>query len=261
MPTIISYGAGTNSKAMVIRMLREGEKIDRIVFADTGGERPETYRDMEDFSFWLQMQGAPGIEVVRNTSIANGIPVVTLEEECLAGKKLPGIAYGFGTCSDKWKQRPFKRWFKQNKFDASAVVCIGFDADEPNRAERGARIDSGYIKRYPLIEYGMGRDECLAEIEGAGLPLPGKSACFFCPSSKQAEVLALPPDLQQRAITLERNAQLTTVQGLGRRYAWEDLIDAHRLGVPLKAIQQLRPRPQECALPPAQEVPCGCYDG
>lgn len=236
---------------------------DRIVFADTGGERPETYEDLHAFSFWLQLSGAPEIEIIRNTATTNGIPVVTLEEECLAGKKLPGIAYGFGTCSDKWKQRPFRRWFKENGFDASAVVCIGFDADEPQRAERGARIDSGYVKRFPLVEWGMGREECLEEIRRAGLPLPGKSACFFCPSSKQAEVLALPKDLQQRAIAMERNAQLTTVQGLGRRYAWEDPIEADALGVPLKLIQQLTPRGKDAdtPLPPAQETPCGCYDG
>jgi hypothetical protein len=37
----------------------------------------------------------------------------------------------------------------------------------------------------------MGRDECVQAIQAAGVPLPGKSACFFCPSSKQREVLDL----------------------------------------------------------------------
>jgi hypothetical protein len=63
-------------------------------------------------------------------------------------------------------------------------------------------------------------------IADAGLPVPIKSACFYCPASKKAEVICLRdhhPDLLERALAIERNAQakLTSVKGLGRSYAWE----------------------------------------
>ena len=40
---VVSYGAGTNSTAMVCEMVRRGEAVCSGGFADTGGERPETY--------------------------------------------------------------------------------------------------------------------------------------------------------------------------------------------------------------------------
>ena len=36
-----------------------------------------------------------------------------------------------------------------------------------------------------------GRDDCVAAIARVGLPQPGKSACFFCPSSKKHEIITL----------------------------------------------------------------------
>ena len=81
---------------------------------------------------------------------------------------------------------------------------------------------------YPLIEeWGWNRDDCIREIKAAGLPQPGKSSCFFCPSMKKQEILYLKehyPDLFTRAATLEENAMpyLKTVKGLGRSYSWKE---------------------------------------
>jgi hypothetical protein len=60
----------------------------------------------------------------------------------------------------------------------------------------------------------------------AGLPVPVKSACYFCPASKKAEITWLRehhPELLERALEIERNAQakLTSVKGLGRSFSWE----------------------------------------
>jgi hypothetical protein len=96
----------------------------------------------------------------------------------------------------------------------------------------------------------MGRDECIESIKNAGLPLPGKSACFFCPSSKPREILQLNkthPDLIKRALAMEENAQinLTTVKGLGRNYSWKELIYSDNAQMKMFT----------------NDVPCECYDG
>ena len=93
---VVSYGAGTNSTAMVCEMVRRGEPFAAVVFADTGGERPETYAHLLEFSEWLTARGYPAITTVRQTTKVGNVPVTTLEAECLAGHRLPGIAYGFG---------------------------------------------------------------------------------------------------------------------------------------------------------------------
>jgi hypothetical protein len=127
-------------------------------------------------------------------------------------------------------------------------VCIGFDANEQRRADRGTACKNGYEKRYPLIEFGMGRAECIAAISAAGIKQPGKSACFFCPSSKKHEILALPPDLQARAIAMEKNADLTSIKGLGRNFSWSDLVYA------TKAQDNFD-------FENVADIPCLCHDG
>ena len=136
-------------------------------------------------------------------------------------------------------------WDKGEK----VVKFIGFDADEPHRAK--FTEDEKYIYRYPLIEWGWGRAECVEAIERAGLPLPGKSACYFCPSSKKAEIKVLRrmyPDLAARAVAMERNAELTEVKGLGRSFAWGDLYEAEDRQTDLFGETTIQ---QECM----------CYDG
>lgn len=247
MKVVLSYGAGTNSKAILCEMVRRGEQLDAIVFSDTGGERPETYADIKETSLWSVAQGYPPIEIVRRTAMVGTDIAHSLEDECLMRKQLPGIAYGFKSCSDKWKQQPFKKWLKDTGW-TDVTVLIGFDADEPHRAERGDSYKSPYSKRYPLIEWGFGREECRSAIALAGLPQPGKSACFFCPSSRKPEIATLNaahPDLMRRAITMEKNADLTTIKGLGRRFAWGDFI----AGIESQDNLDLNP------------LPCGCFDG
>jgi hypothetical protein len=86
------------------------------------------------------------------------------------------------------------------------------------------------------MDWGFDREKCKKIIAQAGLPIPVKSACFFCPASKKQEIAWLEerhPDLLERALRIERNAQakLTSIKGLGRSFAWEKL--AGRLELPL----------------------------
>ena len=56
------------------------------------------------------------------------------------------------------------------------------------------------------MEWGWDRNRCIQEIRDAGLPLPGKSSCFFCPSMKRREIRTLYhryPDLLARALAIE----------------------------------------------------------
>lgn len=68
------------------------------------------------------------------------------------------------------------------------------------------------------MEWGWSRKDCIQAIRDAGLPLPGKSSCFFCPSMKRWEIRTLYhryPDLLRRALAIEDAAMpnLTSVRG------------------------------------------------
>ena len=246
----VSFGGGTNSTAMLIGMYERGIKPDFITFADTGGERPHTYRHLEDMQKWLKKVGFPAIVTVKKVDKHGD--VLTLEKDCLAGERLPSLAYGFKTCSQKFKGQPqdkyfnnlpaAKEWWKSGK---KITKLIGYDAGEERRAKN--YDDKKYNVAYPLIEWGWDREDCVAAIERSGLPQPSKSACFFCPASKINEIKetnALYPELMARAVAMENNAQLTSMKGLGRAFAWGDVIATDDMFNDLYI-----------------EMACGCYDG
>jgi hypothetical protein len=95
-----------------------------------------------------------------------------------------------------------------------------------NPVSREQWLDQNYfVYWYPLMEWGYDRERCKQIIADAGLPVPVKSACFFCPASKKREIHWLEehhPELLKRALQIEENAQakLKSVKGLGRSFAW-----------------------------------------
>ena len=248
---VMSDGGGTNSMAMLIGLRDAGRIPDMIMFADTGGERPHTYAYMQIKREWLKRNGFPDITVVRNTN-KHG-KEQTLEQDCLNRGALPSIAYGFKSCSQKFKIQPIDKFLNHHPMAIAAWAAgekvtklIGYDADEYHRV---ADYDNKkYRIEYPLLDYGWGRDDCIAAIKNEGLPLPGKSSCFFCPNMRRGEILelnALHPELARRAIAIERNADLSSVKGLGRQWSWGAMLAT----------------PDMFADHFEKAMPCGCYDG
>jgi hypothetical protein len=134
---------------------------------------------------------------------------------------------------------------RRKEAQALREKAIGLDAGEGHRLtwarpapgadrkpSREAWLDEHvFTYWYPLHDWGMDRAACEESIRAAGLPVPPKSACFFCPASKRAEILWLRdrhPALLDRALAIERAAlpSLTTVKGLGRSFAWAEYLAA-----------------------------------
>lgn len=251
---IVAYGGGTNSTAMLVYLYEQNQRPDYITFADTGAEKPHTYEHIKVVNDWCEKIGFPKIIIVKKKG--REFFEETLEENCLRKNMLPSIAYGYKSCSQKYKIQPQDMFFN-NLPEAQEIwskgekitKLIGYDADE----ERRAKIfdDNKYNYEYPLIAADWTREDCIEAITRVGLPQPGKSACFFCPSSKKQEILELQriyPDLLQRALKLEANAELTSIKGLGRNYAWADLISFSDSQIDMFSDT-------------GKDMACGCYDG
>lgn len=247
----VAFGGGRNG-AMLLGMYEHGIAPDIITFADTGGEKPETYDAVERMSKWCEEKLGISIVTVHKNSM-----YASLEDNCLSKEMLPSAAYGFRSCSDKWKIQPQDAY--RNKHSGCRAVwgrgekvtlAIGYDAGESRRGQNLTET-AKYIYWFPLIEWGWDLDECKAAYVRHGLPEPVKSACYYCPSSTKKEVVALAiqhPDLFQRAVDMERNAapNLTTVKGLGRHWSWEGLVQISN--------QQME------LLPEAPQMACACFD-
>jgi hypothetical protein len=267
-PLVVAYGLGVNSTALLIECARRRIRPDLILFADTGGEKPETYAYLPVIQEYLKSVRFPPVVTVRYEP--RTAPYHTLEDQCLHTGTLPSLAYGGKSCSLKYKRTPQDKYILA-RFPPKALIekghrvvrAIGFDATEERRTYAGVvkaiGLDAGETHRltwarsgpgadrkpsreawldahvftywYPLLtDWHMDRAACERSIRAAGLPVPVKSACFFCPASKKHEIVQLRadhPDLLDRALAIEANAQpnLTSVVGLGRSFAWAEFLD------------------------------------
>jgi len=282
---VLNYGLGTNSTALAIEATNRGIIFDLIVTADTGDERGHSYSFAKIFDRWLTDHGQPSITWTRwERKDGSFVPISRLS---LLRGELPSKAYGLSGCTSKWKQQPVDKLLRNHPMvrecvDGGGLVerWIGYDADEPSRAERmlaknpqptrskttRKKASDGSVESTkhaivmphwrwmcPLVDWDMGRDECVNTIVSAGLPLPGKSSCFMCPSMKKHEILQMAaecPDEMRRALEIEDRARasgnLTTVRGLGRSFSWREFLDG---------------QPSACAAREVVEEECGCFDG
>lgn len=270
-PVVVAYGAGTNSVAMLLGLHERRERPDLILFANTGNEWQRIYQHIEIMREWCGRAGFPDI-----TTVVKGGRQETLYENCIRMEMLPSIAYGFKGCSHKYKREPQDKFCNNWEparlaWEAGLKVTklIGYDTDEDHRAK--IPEDAKYIYRYPHIEHGLSRSDCIAVIKRHGLPLPGGSACTFCPSSTREDIDELKfvePESFRAALAMERNADgnLKTVAGLGRRFSWHEHSDdpadrdwaaAQKARYDMGRIQAKERKRQESLI----EIDCGCYDG
>jgi hypothetical protein len=262
-PVVIAYGGGTDSTAMIVRMVTSGERIDLILFADTGAEVPRTYEYLETFDAWLRSKGYPGITRVHAIHKRPRDPErnpkgsrATIEDAMIRNVTVPPVAFGMHTCSILFKINPqdefLRAWAPAQEAwarGAKVVKCVGFDAGEDHRVKRcnPYQETEQYVLRFPLREWGWTRAECIAAIEAAGLPQPGKSACYFCPARKADEILELAreyPELMQRALAIEAAALKSgkvgskSTKGLNRNFTWASLVEKNPDVAALLAAKQ-----------------------
>lgn len=168
-------------------MAKHGIIPDHILFADTGGEKEGTYHYIKYFNNWLVQHGMPEIEIVKYVT-KNGV-ALTLEQDILNNQTLPAIAFGWKTCSQKFKILPQERFLKERYPDQEITHLIGYDISERRRCKENPL--ENHTNEYPLIFLGWDRKRCEKEILDAGLCLPGKSSCFYCPNMRKEEILNL----------------------------------------------------------------------
>jgi hypothetical protein len=194
---MISFGAGVNSVAMTIMLVNDGWR-GPIVFADTGGEHPETYCYLEYFGRWLAERGMEITVLDAGLELHGKKMQGPLEDYCLRVGIIPLLSTRW--CSLRWKRNPCIAYRDKHNLDRD---LLGISASEPRRIHDDPR------RAYPLYEADVTRKECYRIIQREGLDLPVRSSCFFCPGQNLAEWRRLyhdHPDLYERAALLEDNA-------------------------------------------------------
>lgn len=249
-PLVVGNGRGVDSMAMIIGLKQRGIRPDRILFADTGGEKEETYLYAAIQAIYLEKVGFPQVVTVAYspTDFKHWPPYYTLEENCLTNGTLPSLAFGFGSCSQKWKAAPQERdmkawqpaidWWAQGGRVRKAIGYDDSKRDRQRRTNAGKVEDPKYEYWYPLQEWHWDREKCVEVIVAEQLPgwdpcylngkgpvkwvekggIPLKSSCFYCPAMKTWEVRQLPKDKLRRIVIMEARAKprLESIDGLWR---------------------------------------------
>ena len=194
---VLSYGGGVNTVALMILLVRENMPFDEVVFADTGGEVPETYDYLSITREFLEQHGVP-------------FRIVTAREnEDLYGcsfrrRVIPSAVWRWSTRD--FKVRPIHRYYRTLGVHINQYMGIAYD-----EVDRMKDSQVEYVtNHYPLIENRVTRQGCIDIIKAEGLPVPVKSGCFFCPFSSLDRwrwLYETHPELYSRAVDLEENSK------------------------------------------------------
>ena len=195
MIKIASFGCGVDSVAGLLLAQEQGIEYDEIIFADTGGEMPETYAYMDYF------EKKSGLKITKVRSKLGKI-----YDYYHKGRFFPLPT--FRDCTGKFKITPIrqhirKKYGKKETFSMNIFI----DYDEFHRMRTS---DVKYItNNYPLVDQKITREKCLNIISDYDYNLPVKSGCFFCPFNNKKRWIDLRnnhKDLFEKSKELEKRA-------------------------------------------------------
>lgn len=209
-----SFGGGVQSNAVMVLQAQGVVHYDQFVFSNVGedSENPETLEYIEHIA--KPFMKDHGIDFVELRKEVRG-QVVTLKEYLFDESRstVPVPAYlqsgapGNRVCTSDWKIRLIAGYVKKQGAtkENPAIMGIGISLDEYQRMH-DSRIE-WEINEHPLIDLKIMRSECIRIIQDAGLPVPPKSSCYFCPYhslSTWRELKFTHPDLFQKAVEVEQ---------------------------------------------------------
>ena len=188
---VLSRGAGVQSTTLALMAAHdEIEPPDCAIFADTQWEPKSVYRHLD----WLESVLPYPVRRVTAGSIRDNIRT----RRNTTGGRYAAIpwhmvgpdgteALGRRQCTSEYKLTPIMHEIRRllgapghAYIPPGAVeVLIGISLDEAHRMKTDRR--RYMVNRYPLVDAGMRRWDCLRWLERHGYPQPGKSACIGCP--------------------------------------------------------------------------------
>ena len=233
---VFSYGGGVQSTAALVLAVQGQLECDAFLFANVGddSENPATLRYVHEVAIPYAMRSGVPLHELRKMRLVRGTgrrePETVRERLMRPGSRSIGIpvrmsngAPGRRACTTDFKVRLIARWCREHGATPAhpAITMLGISLDEFQRM----RNDSGiaYTRlAYPLVDRRMTRQDCINVIADAGLPVPPKSSCWFCPFhtlGRWREMRDREPELFAKAVALERHINDKRAR-LGRYQVW-----------------------------------------
>ena len=244
---IISLGAGVQSSTMTL-MAAHGEigpMPTAAIFADTQAEPAGVYRWLD----WLEKQlPFPVIRVTAGSLVEDSLRIghrkdgrAWIKGHVPAFIKKPDGSMGplWRTCTADFKIAPIMKKMrslsviKRGQKTVGVIQWIGISLDEAHRMKPSR--EPWAKNRWPLIDAGMKRHDCLRWMEKNGYPVPPRSACTFCPFHSDAEWNRLKtqePDAFAHAVGYERRLQAASAEA----GCHEGKVTLHRSGLNIDEV-------------------------
>jgi len=225
---VIMGGMGDDTAMMIAECFERGYEPDEIVFCDTGSEFPHTYAFIEYLKWWCAIHEWSKVTVLTKVDrYGEPLSVIDMVERDYT---LPAAAFGFKTCSMRFKTEVADKYFNNHpdawkawgvsgkgkpveSHTGQILRLVGINADEPNRAARWAPQDK-WVQTFPLFDWDIGERESDA-VDRVGLYYPGKSSCVCCPHLSGKELIMLRdnyPDQFERIKRIEFAYQLVNMK-------------------------------------------------
>jgi hypothetical protein len=214
---VFSYGGGVQSTAALVLAATGRINFPVFLFANVGddSEDPATLDYLEQYA--KPYAALHGIQLHELRRIRRDGTTETLYGRLTrpGSRSLPipvrmsNGAPGTRSCTADFKIKVIGRWVKAHGAteDNPATVGVGISLDEIERVNN--RRAMPYERPvYPLLDLRppLRRQDCERVIRAAGLPVPPKSACWFCPFRRPltwAETRRDRPQIFDQACALE----------------------------------------------------------
>lgn len=246
---IVSYGGGVQSTALLVLAAQREIDFGTFLFANVGNdsEHPATLAYVREVAVPYAARAGLDVQELKRRRRDGATETLMQRLNRPDTRSIPipvrmaNGAPGRRNCTADFKIKVVGRWLREHGATAEepAAVGIGISVDEIHRANRRRR-EAHEVIEYPLLDLGLRRDDCERIIAEAGLPVPPKSSCFFCPfrtvgawrHQRQHE-----PELFAQSVRLEETINRRRA-ALGR-----DAVYLTRYGIPLtEAIPDDSPR-------------------
>lgn len=242
--TVLSLGAGVQSTTLALMAAAgEIERPDCAIFADTGWEPKQVYDHLDRLEAALPFP-------VHRVSAGNIRDDILAQARSAVGR-FPSVPWytssgglGMRQCTAEYKIAPLAKKQREllgarprQRLPAGSVeVWIGISRDEAARMKPSR--NHWQRNRWPLIERGMSRFDCLRWLDRSGWSAP-KSSCVGCPFHSDAmwrDMRDHAPEEWADAVAVDR-----AIRSGGKSRGMRDEQYMHRSRVPLDHVDLSTP--------------------
>jgi hypothetical protein len=229
----VAFGGGVQSTGLLVLAAQRRIDFPLFLFANVGddSEHPSTLDYLHRYAKpYAEQHGIELVELHRtrrdgSTETLYGRLTRPGSRSLPIPVRMANGAPGTRSCTVDFKVRLIGRWLKRHGATPAnpATLGIGISLDEVQRVN-ARRALPHERPVYPLLDHDppLRRVDCQRIIAAAGLPVPGKSACWFCPLRRPSafgEMRRDRPDLFARACAFEDRLNARRAE-LGREPVW-----------------------------------------